>query len=89
MMDVLTDWGTERIDSPELRLWRQALALMIHDAAMFAQGRPLRGGDDTDGRQAYREVSKCGERLRRLCDFADRDAEYVTTRFNRWVERLP
>ena len=66
--------------SPERALWCAALALMLQDARRYH-----RTGKDVQcvGRQALRDVLGSGTMLRRLCEFADVDAAWVSEKFAR------
>ena len=69
--------------SPERALWCAALALMLQDARRYH-----RTGKDAPGvgRQALRDVLDRGPMLRRLCEFADVDAAWVSEQFARSLQ---
>ena len=69
--------------SPERALWCAALALMLQDARRYH-----RTGKDVQcvGRRALSDVLDSGQMLRRLCEFADVDAAWVSERFARSLQ---
>jgi hypothetical protein len=70
--------------SPEHALWCAALALMLDDARRYHQGKAdTFGAPSGTGRRALRDVLDSGPILRRLCEFADVDAAWVSEQFAR------
>ena len=70
--------------SPEHALWCAALALMLDDARRYHRtGKDAPGVIPGTGRRALRDVLDSGQMLRRLCEFADVDAAWVSERFAR------
>lgn len=68
--------------SPELALWCAALALMLSDARIYHRTeRDPAGAIPGTGKRALRDVLECGPMLRRLCEMADQEPEWVSRRF--------
>jgi hypothetical protein len=73
--------------SPERALWCAALALMLSDARIYHRTeRDPAGSIPGTGRRALSDVLECGTILRRLCEFADVDAAWVSEQFARSLQ---
>lgn len=70
--------------SPERALWCAALALMLEDARRYHRtGKDAPGVIPGTGRRALRDALDSGPMLRRLCEMADQEPEWVSGRFAR------
>lgn len=88
-MDYAQEVQPERSDSPELRLWRQALALLMSDAMRHHEGRQAWSARPEVAEAAFQDVMNCGFRLKYLCALTGADADYYCERFRRWVKQHP
>lgn len=75
--------------TPELRLWRQALALLVTDAMRHHEGRTAWNARPEQAEAAFDDLMNCGYRLKYLCAMAGTDADYYCERFRRWVKQHP
>ena len=70
--------------SPERALWCAALALMLEDARRYHRtGKDAPGVIPGTGRRALSDALAGGPMLRRLCEMADQEPEWVSRRFAR------
>jgi hypothetical protein len=83
------DIDLERPATPEQKLWRQVLALLVADAAKYHQGLKFWHGQGADAEAAYRDLMTCSDRLKWVSAMAGSDADYVCERFRRWAARHP
>lgn len=88
-MNFTQEIEPERRDSPEVRLWRQALALLVTDAMRHHEGRQAWSARPEVAEAAYHDVMNCGHRLKWLCSLAGADPDYYSERFRRWVSQHP
>ena len=73
--------------SPERALWCAALALMLSDARIYHRtGKDAPGVIPGTGRRALSDVLDSGPMLRRLCEMADQEPEWVSRRFARSLQ---
>ena len=73
--------------SPEHTMWCAALALMLEDARRYHRtGKDAPGVIPGTGRRALSDVQDGGPMLRRLCEFADVDAAWVSEKFARSLQ---
>jgi hypothetical protein len=85
---VEPDDGSEKPRTPEQRLWLAVLCLMLEDARRYVEGVNVRLPYGDQGRNAFNQVSRCGEQLRRICDYLpDLDAETISEHFRRWMKK--
>ena len=70
---------------PYLSLWQAALKQYLDDAMQYHRNGQRRKNPDPDQLEAYRDLTKGGLMLDRICDKTGHDPEYLRDLFNRYV----
>jgi len=88
-MEALDTNGIETSSrtTAESRLWAEALALLVRDAAAHQRGKRVPGTQPTELEAAFYDVMQRGPMLRRCCSYLDVDATDVQQAFIAWIER--
>ena len=71
--------------APELKLWRTALLKLINDAQDHLISTTRNKTDRATFKAAFNDLCACGRMTRRLCRFADYDAEWLSDKFRKYV----
>lgn len=77
---------------PEQRLARAALDLFIKDGIDYlttceSQPKGNAKGLFYDQKRAFNDLCRCGRMTKRLAEFNDLDARYISSKFRRYVQR--
>lgn len=73
-------------DSPELKLWRSALAIFLRDAQLHLLGNGKGRHNKQDQRLAFNDLCACGEMTRWFCSFTGNNPVWLSEKFRKYVQ---